>query len=40
MGDSVTLADGVGVEAPNLTGFSVSSNGRVAYRTGAGPRNS
>jgi Tol biopolymer transport system component len=37
-GEAVTLADRVGADAPNLSGFSVSASGRVAYRTGAGGR--
>jgi Tol biopolymer transport system component len=37
-GEPIMLADRVGAEAPNLSGFSVSSNGRVAYRMGAGGR--
>ena len=37
-GEPIILADGVGTEAPNLGGFSVSSSGLVAYRTGGGRR--
>jgi Tol biopolymer transport system component len=37
-GEPVTLADRVGTEAPNMSGFSVSSTGLVAYRTGVGGR--
>jgi Tol biopolymer transport system component len=37
-GDPVTVADGIDAEAPNLSGFSVSTDGLVAYRTGRGGR--
>ncbi len=37
-GEPIVLADGVGTEAPNLGGFSVSSSGLVAFRTGGGQR--
>jgi len=37
-GEPTVLADGVGSEAPSLGGFSVSSGGVVAYRTGGGRR--
>ena len=38
MGEPTVLAEGVGTEAPNLGGFSVSSNGLVAYRAGGDQR--
>ena len=37
-GEPVTLAVGVGSDARGRGGFSVSSDGRVAYRTGGNPR--
>ena len=37
-GEPVTLAVGVGFDARGRGGFSVSSDGRVAYRTGGNPR--
>ena len=37
-GEPVTVAVGVGSEARGRGGFSVSSDGRVAYRTGGNPR--
>jgi eukaryotic-like serine/threonine-protein kinase len=36
-GDPVTLADPVGFVATGSTGFSVSADGRIAYRGGSGP---
>ena len=38
MGEPTVLAEGVGTEAPSLGGFSVSSNGLVAYRAGGDQR--
>ena len=37
-GEPVTMAVGVGSDARGRGGFSVSSDGRVAYRTGGNPR--